>query len=132
MNIAKFFIPGQYENPLTSAGRARTIAALHLAQGDLKTLTNAEMRRDVLSALMSPSAVSYWLNTKGWLEKTKKVGKVQLLRLTDDGLRTCANSIAGGSEVPTTPELVARKLLEMTSGGNGHCERVFTPLQFAL
>ena len=57
--MTTFFAPGNYENPLTAGGRARTIAAFHLAQGNTDTLTNAEMRRDVLNALMSPRAVGY-------------------------------------------------------------------------
>jgi hypothetical protein len=62
-----FFKPGRYENPLTEYGRARTIAAFHLAQGDVDVLASGEMRRDVLTALMSPRAVGYWLNEKEWL-----------------------------------------------------------------
>lgn len=124
-----FFVPGQYENPLTESGRGRTIAAFHLAQGDVDFITNVEMRRDVLSALMSPRAVSYWLNDKGWLERSRKVGRIELLRLTDDGLRTCANSLAGGSEVSTTLEIVASKRKQMLTGGNGGKEKVFPPLQ---
>jgi hypothetical protein len=123
-----FFVPGKYENPLTESGRGRTIAALHLAQGDVAVLTNAEMRRDVLSALMSPRAVAYWLNEKGWLEKSRKVGNVQLLRLTDAGLTTCANCLAGGSEVPTTFEIVAGKRKQMMLGGAGTKVRTFAVL----
>lgn len=106
MHITEFFIPGNYDNPLTASGRGRTIAAFHLALGNVDTLTQSDMRRDVLNDLMSKSAVNYWLNTQGWLEKSMKAGNVQLLRLTDSGLRTCANSIAGGSNVPTTKALV--------------------------
>lgn len=128
MTPMRFFIPGKYENPLTESGRGRTIAALRLAQGDVPALTNAEMRRDVLSALMSPRAVSYWLNEKGWLEKTKMVGDVQLIRLTDSGLVTCANCLAGGSEVPTTSKIVADKRKQMMLGGAGTKERTFADL----
>lgn len=127
--LMKFFIPGKYENPLTESGRGRTIAAFRLAQGDVTVLTNAEMRRDVLSGLLSPSAVSYWLNNKGWLEKSKKIGSVQLLRLTDAGFLTCANSLAGGSSVPTTSEIVASKRKQMMLGGAGSKERIFADLQ---
>ena len=123
-----FFAPGTYENPLTASGRARTIAAFHLAQGNADTLTTAEMRRDVLTALMSPRAIGYWLNDKEWLEPVRKVGRVQLVRLTDDGLRTCANSIAGGSEVPTTPELVQTRRIQMLQGSHGHTAKTFVPL----
>lgn len=126
--MTTFFAPGTYENPLTAGGRARTIAAFHLAQGNADTLTKAEMRRDVLNALMSPRAVGYWLNDKNWLELVRKVGRVQLVRLTNDGLRTCANSIAGGSEVPTTPELVQARRLQMLQGSYGHTAKAFTPL----
>lgn len=126
--MATFFVPGSYENPLTSGGRARTIAAFHLAQGNAGMLSKAEMRRDVLAALMSPRAVGYWLNDKGWLEHVRKVGRVQLLSLTDAGLITCANSVAGGSEVPTTPELVESKRRAMLKGGSGHTAKTFPPL----
>lgn len=123
-----FFAPRQYENPLTEQGRARTIAAFHLAQGDVDQLTEAEMRRDVLNKLMSPRAVGYWLNDREWLRSSRKVGRVELLCLTDDGIRTCANSVAGGSEVPTTPDLVASRRRTMLTGGSGHDEVSFAPL----
>lgn len=123
-----FFVPGAYENPLTASGRARTIAAFHLAQGNADTLTKAEMRRDVLNSLMSPRAVGYWLNEKKWLEPVRKVGRIQLLRLTNDGLRTCANSIAGASNVPTTPELVQTCRFQMLHGSHGHTAKTFVPL----
>lgn len=126
--MTTFFVPGTYENPLTAEGRARTIAAFHLALGNSSSLSKAEMRRDVLGALMSPRAVGYWLNDKGWLEFARKVGRVQVLRLTDAGLIICANSVAGGSEVPTTPELVASRRRLMLEGGSGHTSRTFAPL----
>lgn len=128
MHILTFYVPGQYENPLTAIGRARTIAAFHLAQGNTDTLASSEMRRDVLTALMSPRAVSYWLNKKGWLEKTRKIGKFQLLRLTNEGLRTCANSVAGGSSVPTTPALVKTQCEKMLRGGSGLTQKNFPQL----
>ncbi|ODV42744.1 hypothetical protein AWV79_24290 [Cupriavidus sp. UYMMa02A] len=128
LNMLTFFAPRQYENPLTEQGRARTIAAFHLAQGNAERLTTMEMRRDVLNKLMSPRAVGYWLNDKEWLCFSRKVGQVALLRLTHAGLRTCANSIAGGSEVPTTPELVVSRRLLMLHGGTGHTEVVFALL----
>lgn len=127
--MTTFFAPGAYENPLTAEGRARTIAAFYLAQGNPSSLSHGEMRRDVLTALMSPRAVGYWLNDKGWLEFVRKVGRVQILRLTEAGLITCANSVAGGSKVPTTNELVARKRRLMLEGGHGHTSRTFTPLK---
>jgi hypothetical protein len=120
-----FFAPEAYENPLTPAGHARTIAAFYLAQGEPTELSDAEMRRDVLTALMSPSAIGYWLNQRHWLERVRTVGRVQILTLTDDGLRTCANSAAGGSDTPTSRELVAEKRRLMREGGRGHTERVF-------
>ena len=128
MNIIEFHVPGEYDSPLTASGRARTIASFHLAQGDADTLTKAEMRRDVLNVLMSPAAVSYWLGTQEWLEKTRKVGRVQLLRLTDKGLATCANSVNGGSNVPTTPELVTRWRGRMKHGAAGHQRKEFKPI----
>lgn len=123
-----FFVPGAYEQRLTPEGRARTIAAFYLAQGDPLVLSRAEMRRDVLTALMSKSAVNYWLNKKEWLEIARKVGRVQLLRLTDDGMRICANSAAGGSDTPTTPELIYAKRRVMQEGGSGHVEKLFPTL----
>ena len=122
MHLTEFFVPGSYDSPLTAAGRARTIAAFHLALGDVDALDRGEMRRDVLNDLMSKSAVNYWLNTQGWLEKSRKIGNIQLLRLTGPGLRTCANSLAGGSSVPTTHALVASWRRTMRQGGSG-CER---------
>lgn len=123
-----FFVPGSYENPLTPEGRARTIAAFYLAQGNPSELGHAEMRRDILRALMSPSAVNYWLNQRGWLEVVRTVGKVQILRLNDDGIRTCINSAAGASDTPTYPELIESKKAIMLNGGRGHTERVFPNL----
>jgi hypothetical protein len=125
MDVIEFFVPGEYDSPLTASGRARTIAAFHLAQGDPEILGKAEMRRDVLNVLMSPSAVSYWLGTQDWMEKTRKVGRVQLLRLTDKGLATCANSVNGGSNVPTTPELVSRWRERMKHGAAGYGRKEF-------
>ena len=131
MHITQFFVPGSYDSPLTASGRARTIAAFHLALGDVDTLTRADMRRDVLNDLMSKSAVNHWLNTQGWLEKSHKVGNVQLLRLTDAGLRTCANSVAGGSSVPTTRALVDSWRNTLRQGGSGCEEKTYKPLAAA-
>lgn len=122
------FVPGSYESPLTASGRARTIAAFHIAQENAEILTKMEMRRDVLTALMSPRAVGYWLNEKKWLEFVRKVGRVQIVRLTTEGLLTCANSMAGGSEVPTTPELVSSKRKQMLQGHHGYIAKTFAPL----
>ncbi len=115
-------------NPLTPEGRARTIAAFYLAQGDPSTLSDAEMRRDVLTALMSKRAVDYWLNQQQWLELVRMVGRVQILRLTDEGLRTCSSSAAGGSATPTTPELIEAKRRGMREGGRGYTEQTFPHL----
>lgn len=128
MHLTDFYLPGNYENPLTPSGRGRTIATFHLAQGDVDTLGQGEMRRDVLNSLMSTRAVGYWLNDKSWLEKTRKIGHVQLLRLTAEGLHTCSNSLAGGSHVPTTPELVAAWRRDMLNGKPGFQFRSFPPL----
>jgi hypothetical protein len=86
------------------------------------------MRRDVLNDLMSKSAVNYWLNTQGWLEKSRKAGNVQLVHLTDAGLRTCANSIAGGSNVPTTKSLVDSWRRKLVQGDSGCEKRTYKPL----
>ncbi len=123
----RFFIPGAYDNPLTPSGRGRTIASFHLAQGDADKLSKVEMRRDILNKLMSKTAVSYWL-TQGWLEKSGKVGGVQLLRLTSKGIVTCANSINGGASVPTTIELVSHWRERMKNGFSQFQELSFPPL----
>jgi hypothetical protein len=117
MSSVEFYVPGDYDSPLTASGRGRTIAAFHLAQGDVEFLTKVtEMRRDVLNRLMSPSAVSYWIAQK-WLEKARDVGRIQLLRLTAKGLVTCKNSVNGGGNVPTTAALVAQWRANMKRGG---------------
>ena len=117
MSSIEFYVPGDYDSPLTASVRGRTIAAFHLAQGDVEFLTKVtEMRRDVLNRLMSPSAVSYWIAQK-WLEKARDVGRIQLLRLTAKGLVTCKNSVNGGGNVPTTAALVARWRTNMKRGG---------------
>lgn len=117
MSSIEFYVPGDYDSPLTASGRGRTIAAFHLAQGDVEFLTKVtEMRRDVLNRLMSPSAVSYWIAQK-WLEKARDVGRIQLLRLTAKGLVTCKNSVNGGGNVPTTAALVAQWRADMKRGG---------------
>lgn len=123
-----FFAPSAYVNPLTPEGRARTIAAFYQAQGNPSTLSDAEMRRDVLTALMSKRAVDYWLNQQQWLELVRKVGRVQILRLTDEGLRTCSSSAAGGSATPTTPELIEANRRGMREGGHGYTEQTFPHL----
>lgn len=128
-HITEFFIPGDYDSPLTPSGRGRTIAAFHLALGNVETLMQSDMRRDVLNDLMSKSAVNYWLNTQGWLEKSRKAGNVQLVRLTDAGLRTCANSVAGGSNVPTTKSLVDSWRKKLVQGGSGSEKKTYKALQ---
>ena len=128
MHIIEYFIPGNYDSPLTASGRGRTIAAFHLALGDIDTLTKGDMRRDVLNDLMSKSAVNYWLNTQGWLEKSRKIGNIQLLRLTDAGLRTCANSVAGGSNVPTAKSLVDSWRKTLREGGSGCQKKTYKAL----
>ena len=128
MHLTEFFAPGKYEVPLTVAGRARTIAAFHLAEGDKERLSQTEMRRDVLAILMSPSAVNYWLRTKGWLEETRKLGKIQLLRLTDKGVTTCTNGMSGGGDYPTTPELVSLWRSRMKFGAPGFEKKSVPPL----
>jgi len=129
MRLTEFHIPNAYDNPLTESGRGRTIAAFRLAQGDVETLTTlAEMRRDVLTALTSTSAINHWLNSQGWLERSRKAGKVQLLRLTDAGFKICAGSLARGGTVPTTPELVSMWTNRMKNGAPGYEKKTFPPL----
>jgi hypothetical protein len=128
MHLSEFYIPGDYENPLSPSGRGRTIAAFHLALGDVDQLGNEEMRRDVLNSLMSSSAVNHWLNNTGRLEKTRQVGATQLLRLTDAGLVECNNSLNGGGNVTTTRELVETWRQQMKNGAPGLVRKSFRPL----
>jgi hypothetical protein len=125
----ELYCPGAYVNPLTPDGRGRTIAAFLVTQGSDLELSNVEMRRDMLNDLMSPRAVGYWLNDKGWLELVRKVGRIQLLRLTDPGLITCRNSISRGGDFPTEPALVERWRQAMLKGGRGAKKKVFAPLK---
>lgn len=128
MHICEFHIPGAYESPLSPSGRGRTIAAFHLAQGDVDRLGHFEMRRDVLNSLMSSSAVNHWLNNTARLEKTRKVAAVQLLRLTDTGLVECNNSLNGGGNVTTTRELVEAWRHWMRDGSPGFDRKSFSKL----
>jgi hypothetical protein len=64
-----YYSPGNYDNPIGPDGRARTIAAFHVAQvGDV--LARVPMRRDVLEVLTSPSAIRYWLNQRAGSRST--------------------------------------------------------------
>lgn len=128
MTVVELYCPGAYVNPLTPDGRGRTIAAFLVAQGSDFELSKIEMRRDILNALMSPRAVGYWLNEKGWLELGKKVGRAQFLRMTESGIITCRNSIAGGGNVPTESAMVEQWRQVMLKGGRGAKIRVFAPL----
>jgi hypothetical protein len=129
MSPIELYCPGDYANPLTPDGRGRTIAAFLVAQGRDSELVNIEMRRDILNDLMSPRAVSYWLNEKGWLELVSKVGRIQLVRLTNAGIITCRNSVAGGGDFPTEPALVERWRQVMLKGGRGAQKKAFPPLK---
>lgn len=128
MKTVEYFLPGDYESMLTASGRGRTIAAFHVAQGNADELSDGEMRRDVLTALMSSSAVNYWLNEKGWLQKGRKIGRVQMLKLTPTGLATCASSVSGGSSVPTTRDTVNRWRDVMLNGRKGLQTKIFLPV----
>lgn len=68
------------------------------------------------------------IDAQGWLEKSSKVGAVQLLRLTDKGLNTCTNRVQGGSNVPTTRELVSAWRRRLLVGEAGWKVRTFPPL----
>lgn len=128
MTVMELYCPGAYVNPLTPDGRGRTIAALLVAQGSDFELSKIEMRRDILNALTSPRAVGYWLNEKGWLELGKKVGRTQFLSMTESGIITCRNSIAGGGDVPTELAMVEKWRQVMLKGERGAKKRVFAPL----
>lgn len=120
MTIFTLYSSGSYENPLTEIGRGRTIAAFHVAQSS-NELTDAETRRDILNFLMSPRAVGYWLNEKHWLEKGRKIGRVEILKLTPEGLRTCANSLNGGASVGTSRSIVDQWIRRMRNGDSISC-----------
>lgn len=129
MHILEFYLPGKYEISDHANMRARTIAAFHLLQGDVETLSiDIEMRRDILNKLMSPSAVNYWLNDKDWLQKGQKVGRIQLLKLTSKGVSVCKNSVAGGSDTPTTQEHVTNWVKKLKSGSPSFKKETFKPL----
>lgn len=129
MHILEFYLPGKYEMSDPANMRARTIAAFYLLQGDVETLSiDSEMRRDILNKLMSTSAVNYWLNDKGWLKKGQKIGRVQLLKLTSKGISVCKNSIAGGSDTPTTQEHVTSWINKLRSGSASFKKETFKPL----
>lgn len=128
MTSINLYCPGKYNSPLTPSGRGRTIAAFLIAQGNASSLSRVEMRRDILNSLMSPRAVDYWLNDQDWLEKTRKIGRVQLLRLTECGLVTCQNSLAGGGNVPTKHSLVTDWVGRMLNGGQDATKIIFQPL----
>lgn len=105
-----------YDNPIGSDGRGMTIAAFHIAQ-DNDHLTNAAMRRDILTFLMSSSAVNYWKNNKKWLEACgKHANGKNLLRLTPTGLSVCAASINGQADTNTTQAIIDRWKERMCTG----------------
>lgn len=121
MNTITLYDVGQYGSPFTPDDRDRTIAALFVAQGG-STLGFTVMRRDILRFLMSDSAVNYWLNSKCWLEKCGKVGRVELLRLTAQGINQCGS--------PTGPSANVRKWMErmtVKSASSG-AAKTFAPL----
>jgi len=122
-----FYVPGKYENPLTADGRARTIAAFYLAQGNTDILSDAEMRGDVLRHLMSPRAINWWVE-KQWIEESRRHGRTRMLRLTQLGLQTCSNSLAGLAAVNTTNTLVSEKRRVMSQGGPNHTSKEFGDL----
>lgn len=111
-----------YETPFGRDGSGRTVAAFHVALGS-RTLSGAPMRRDVLTFLMSPSAVNYWKNTKGWLEDCGKhsSGK-NLLRLTSSGLAECRARVRGEAASPTSDEIVQSWIDIMRNGKAANCE----------
>lgn len=115
---------GQYGHPFTQTDRNRTIAALYVTQG-AATLGYVPMRRDMLTYLMSPSAVNYWLNTKGWFEHCGNAGKVQLLRLTPAGMSKCG-TLSG-------PSVGVRGWMKvmLDGSGAGSSAKTFAPLSFS-
>ncbi|WP_200177057.1 hypothetical protein [Ectothiorhodospira shaposhnikovii] len=117
-----------YDSPIGADGSGMTIAALHVAQ-DSETLSSAPMRRDVLTHLMSNSAVNYWKNTKHWLESCGKHSNGKnLLRLTSTGLSTCRARVSGGADTPTRPEIVRKWINDMRTGQGAATE----PKEFDL
>ena len=121
MDKQVFYAVGEYGQPFDYLiDRPRTIAAFYAAQGQQR-LTSAPMRRDVLKHVMSQTAVSYWLR-KGWLIKADKIGRIELLQLTDAGLQLC-----DASNGPSL--LVSKWLKHMTNSQYALGEKkVFEPL----
>ncbi len=101
--------PGQVD-------RSMTIAALRVAQGCQQNLTAQPMRRDVLTFLMSKSAVNYWLNGRHWLEKNPNNPK--WLQLTTAGLAQVINNLGGGGTLPAGESSVQDWMAQMESGGS--------------
>lgn len=58
----------------------------------------------------------------------RKVERIVLLHFPDGSNRTCANSIAGGSDLPTTAVIVASRRRLMLVGENGHYDMTFLSL----
>ena len=127
-NAITLYARPNYDNPIDADGSGMTIAAFYVAQNS-ETLTPAPMRRDVLTHLMSSSAVNYWKNTKGWLEACGKHpnGK-NLLRLTPSGLATCQARVRGQASTPTSPAIVRKWINDMRTGqGTATLAKEFYP-----
>lgn len=105
-----------YENPLTEIGRGRTIAAFHTAQNSDRLSVDSEMRRDILTFLMSSKAVGYWLNEKQWLRSVRKEGRTEFLVLTYSGRSECSASLEGSASVRTSQSYVNDWVIRMRSG----------------
>ncbi|MGQ0699325.1 MAG: hypothetical protein ACT4PZ_13900 [Panacagrimonas sp.] len=114
-----------YENPLTEIGRGRTIAAFHVAQGSDELSLDIDMRRDVLTFLMSAKAVSYWLNEKKWLKLAREEGRLKFLTLTFEGRAECRASLRGAAAVRTTQPYVDDWKLRMRDGKQMECRKEF-------
>jgi hypothetical protein len=95
--------------------RGMTIAAMTVVMSaGREWLPEKWMQRRILRLQASPSAISYWLNTKSWLEQSEDK---KLLRLTSSGRRICHNALRGATDTPTSQQSVDGWIDEMLNGG---------------
>lgn len=98
---------GSYGKYVGSDGRARTIAAFHVAQ-NRGELNASALRADMVRYLVGSTACRYWLKV-GRLESTGEHARAfPLLQLTGEGFRECANSAGGGGNIPTAPAQIVK------------------------
>ena len=95
--------------------RAMTISGFRVAQNTDK-ISLAPMRRDVLTFLLSPRAVSHWI-ARDWLTVVGKndEGK-SLVRLTRAGLGECDSSLLGYGAWETDQMMISEWVKRMLHG----------------